>query len=219
MNKLIAGIVGILLSMFLLTTLGGKELYTAEKLEVLKIDELMPHNDRIYKYIEKYAKIYNIPKVYIYRCAFLESNYKGLDHKKFAPFEDRLVSSANAYSVLQVRVIAARDVWHRYNYKFRGRRLTHKWSKLWFKEQLKQFKYRIKYRIPTNVKLEFKTDAEISNLLRYDLRFNVETGIRYMSKLYKEYGNYALVYSYYNQGYKGINFINSYARYITRVKV
>jgi hypothetical protein len=211
-----SGIVGIIVSMFLLISLGGKEItYTADKLEILYVDKLMPPNERVYNYIEEYAKIYNIPTEYVYRCAFLESNYGGIGHINFAPYKDWLVSTANAYSVLQVRVIAARDVWPRYNYMPKRQVVG---SLMWFEEQLKQNKYRIKHRIPTDVKLEYISDTELAKKLRYDLRFNVETGIRYMNKLYKKYGDYATVFSFYNQGKKGVNYINAYAKYIIKVE-
>ena len=220
MSKIVAGIVGILFSMFLLITLGGKEYtYTAKKPEILQVDKLMPPNERVYNYIEKYAKIYNVPTEYIYRCAFLETSYKGLTHYRYAPYTDRLVSSANALGVLQIRVIAARDAWPRYNYTSKFIHYARIWSEEWFEKQLEQSKYRIKHGIPTNVKLEYKSDAEIARLLRYDLRFNVETGIRFMNKLYRKYGDYTVVYSYYNQGRKGEHSINAYARFITKVKV
>ena len=222
MNKLISSIIGILIAIFLLMASGGKEFKdTSKDLEPLRVDELMPPNERVYMYIETYSKKYKVPIEYVLRCARAESSYKGLTHITYAPYADWLVSSANAYSVLQVRVVAARDVWRQFGYKSEFKYFTDRqFSPKWFKERERAFKYRLRYGIPMNTKLEFKTDTELAYILRFDLRFNVETGIKYMRFLRDDRGySWVQMYSVYNQGWKGAHYINAYARYITRVKI
>jgi len=219
-NKVLIILSGIIVSIFLLFFIGGKENNTTDKLKELRIDKLMPPNERVYLYMKQYSKQYKVPLPYILRCAKLESNYKGLEHVSYAPFEDWLVSTANAYSVLQVRVIAAREVWPQYNFKIKHLDSTAPaWSVKGIRYAYIPFKYRQKYNIPDNTKLEYKTDAELAHMLRYNLKFNIETGIRYMKFLHDTYGNYLTVYSVYNQGWRGARVINAYAKYITKVKV
>jgi len=209
---------GTLLSIFVLITgLGGKEINdTTHQLQPLKIDLLMPPNERVYSYFKEYSPKYDIPMNYILRCARLESSYKGPGHVDYAPFEDWLVSSALAYSVLQVRVVASRDAWPEHNYvKKQSYFPAQIFTEDWFKEKKAQFKYCLRYGLAPTTVLEYKTDEELAYLLRYNLRFNIESGIRYMRFLRNMGYTWTQVYSVYNQGWAGAHNINSYARYIT----
>jgi soluble lytic murein transglycosylase-like protein len=60
------------------------------------------------------------------------------------------------------------------------------------------------------------TDHQLADSLRYNIEFNVKTGIKHISKLYKQYNNWATVFSVYNQGNAGKYSINNYAKKITR---
>ena len=60
------------------------------------------------------------------------------------------------------------------------------------------------------------SDQQLADSLRYNIEFNVHTGIRYMAKLYKQYGDWTKVFSVYNQGVVGARQINHYAIMITR---
>jgi len=212
---------GVLLSIFTFITPGGKEIDTTYQLEPLKLDLLMPPNERVYVYFEEYSRKYEIPMKYILRCARLESNYKGRKHSDYAPYVDWLVSVAEAYSVLQVRVIAAREVWPEYNYIAKYKLFSFElYSDRWLEEQEIQNKYRLKYGLSLpSTALEYKADEELAYLLRYDLDFNIESGIKYMRFLRDTRGySWPQVYSVYNQGWVGAHNINSYARYITRIR-
>jgi len=65
-----------------------------------------------------------------------------------------------------------------------------------------------------------KSMMKDSNFTKEDLKnnvdLNVHCGIKYMRYLYNIYHDWTIVYSYYNQGYVGVNNINSYARKITK---
>lgn len=217
MKTLLTFLIGLLLSLFFLLG-GGKETKDiSDKIEPLRVDLLMPPNERVYLYFEEFSKEYDIPLKYILRCARLESGYKGIHQTDFAPYEDWLVSSAEAYSVLQVRVIAAREVWPEYNYIAKYTLFPYElFSDRWMEEQQAQQEYRKKYGIDQSIMLEYKTDVDIAYLLRYDLKFNIESGIRYMRYLRDQNYTWAQVYSIYNQGWVGMNSINHYARYITQ---
>lgn len=65
-------------------------------------------------------------------------------------------------------------------------------------------------------KLNKLSNKQIAFLLKYNIRFNIETAIKYIELLYAETKNWEQAYSMYNQGNKGKKIINKYARYITR---
>jgi len=216
-NSILTLLAGLLVSFFVLISGGKENIDTTNELEPLRVDLLMPPNERVYLYFEEFAPKYDIPLKYILKCARLESNYKGKHQSDYAPYEDWLVSSAEAYSVLQVRVIAAREVWPEYNYVAKYNLLPFElYSDRWAAEQKAQDEYRTKYEIDQSIMLEYKTDEELAYLLRYDLRFNIESGIRYMRFLRNKNYSWAQVYSVYNQGWAGAHSINYYARYITQ---
>lgn len=52
---------------------------------------------------------------------------------------------------------------------------------------------------------------EVHHYLRYDLEWNIHTGIRHMRRLYDKYKDWKIVYSVYNQGWVGEKNINNYA--------
>jgi len=167
--------IGLILATFIFLGLGIRKVDTSNMLQPLEVDLLMPPHERIYLYFQEYSEKYNVPLEFILKCAKLESNYS-IHNKDFSPYEDRLVSSANAYSVLQVRVIAAKEVW-------------------------------------PNLK---KTDEQIAHLLRYDLRFNIETGVKYMRFIKDKGYNWLQTFSIYNQGWNGAENINLYALKIVK---
>lgn len=170
--KTIATIIGIIL--FAIMFLGvGAQKYSYDKLDKAEIDLLMPPNERIYLYFQEYSHKYKVPLEFILRCAKLESNYYP-SNEKYYPYDKNLISSAKAYSVLQVRIIAAKEVWPNLN----------------------------------------KSNEEIAHMLRYDLRFNIETGIKYMRFIKDKGYSWLQTFSIYNQGWGGAENINSYARKI-----
>lgn len=216
--KVVTLLAGFLLSIFAtILGVGGKETNTIEQLKPLSVDLLMPPNERVYLYFQEFSEQYEVPMQYILRCAKLESSYRGLEHSNYAPFEDNLVSSAQAYSVLQVRVIAAREVWPEYNYIAKYKILQFElFSDRWMTEQKRQKEYREKYGLEPTTVLNYKTDNELAYLLRYNLKFNIESGIRYMRFLKNKGYTWAQTYSVYNQGWVGADSINSYARKIAK---
>lgn len=61
------------------------------------------------------------------------------------------------------------------------------------------------------------TDKEVADKLRYDLEWNIQTGVKHIANLYHKYRNWTTVFSVYNQGWKGADSINSYARSVAKV--
>jgi hypothetical protein len=215
MKHAITVLVALCITMFvLMTSLGGKE-NTTDKLEPLRVDKLMPPNERVYNYFTEFSATYEIPMKYILRCARLESSYRGVHHVNYAPFEDNLVSTAQAYSVLQVRVVAAREVWPEHNYVAKYKLFPFEFfTNRWLEEESRQNKYKLKHGLQPSTMLTYKTDQELAYLLRYNLRFNIESGVKYMRFLRDQNYSWVQVYSVYNQGWAGAQNINSYARYI-----
>jgi hypothetical protein len=202
MKQITLAVLSVIIAMFgLLLFSGGKENINKENKYPARVDLLMPPNERVMYYFKMYSEEYDIPLKYILKCAKLESNYTP-ENENYAPYEENLVSSADAFSVLQVRVIAAREVWRQYDYKGTNDK--------------EQDSYRKRYGIPPTIRLEYLTDDELAHKLRYDLSFNIETGIRYMRFLKdKKSYSWAQVFSVYNQGWKGAQEINTYAKNIS----
>lgn len=72
----------------------------------------------------------------------------------------------------------------------------------------------LQVRIPTAN--EMWGDLNITpDMLGYDIKLNVITSFRYKKYLFDIYHDWAKVYSVYNQGWKGKDNINDYARKIT----
>lgn len=65
-------------------------------------------------------------------------------------------------------------------------------------------------------KLKNVSNKQIAFLLKYNIRFNIQTAIGYMELLYKQNNNWMQVYSMYNQGNKGRYNINHYAKFIVK---
>jgi hypothetical protein len=105
----------ILLSTLILITLFPKQeivqsnIYNPEHLDVISLG---PPNYQLYDYMKIYSEQYDIPFEFAFRCARLETGYKGKFHFTYRPFEDRLRRSyADAYGPLQVQVPTANDMW------------------------------------------------------------------------------------------------------------
>jgi soluble lytic murein transglycosylase-like protein len=61
----------------------------------------------MYHYIEKYSRLYDIPRKYAYGIAFKETTYLGPDHLDYNPFRS---SSAGAVGPMQVMPATAEMV-------------------------------------------------------------------------------------------------------------
>jgi soluble lytic murein transglycosylase-like protein len=86
---------------------------------------------QMYNFIEKYSRMYNIPRKYAYGIAYKETTYLGPDHTNYNPYR---VSSAGAVGPMQVMPATAEMV--------NGKRPTH--------EKLKND---IEYNVRTSMKL------------------------------------------------------------------
>lgn len=63
----------------------------------------------MYYAIEKYSKIYNIPNKYLYRVAYLETGYRGINHLNYNP---KQVSSVGALGAMQIMPKTANYIWN-----------------------------------------------------------------------------------------------------------
>lgn len=75
------------------------------------VENLKPPSFLVNEYIIKYSKEYGIPEDFMRKCAKLETGYKGFMHEAYNPFTKEMISSAQAYGVMQIRLCAARQVW------------------------------------------------------------------------------------------------------------
>jgi len=64
---------------------------------------------QVYMAIKKYCKIYNVPEIYAFRVARIESGWKESVHFNYKASDK--ISSANAYGAMQVLLSTAKDVW------------------------------------------------------------------------------------------------------------
>lgn len=67
------------------------------------------HSVQVYIAIKKYCKIYNVPEIYAFRVARIESGWKGPIHLNYCASDK--ISSANAYGAMQVLLSTGQDVW------------------------------------------------------------------------------------------------------------
>ena len=123
---------------------------------------------KMYYCIEKYSKVYNIPKQYAYGIAYMETKFTnpfqwGYDHRQ--------ISSAGALGPMQIMLPTAKSVWN---------------------------------------------DNDITKeKLLYDIEFNVETSMKYLSILYSQYKDWKKVFGCYNTGQP---IVNSYANNVYKHK-
>lgn len=123
--------------------------------------EKYPNCLKMYYAIEKYSKIYNIPKNFAYGIAYNETGYKhpfqwGYNHKQ--------ISSSGALGPMQVLLSTAKWVWN--------------------------------------------DNTITKEKMLNDIDFNIETSMKYLNLLHKQYREWKIVFGYYNTGYP---IINSYA--------
>jgi soluble lytic murein transglycosylase-like protein len=64
---------------------------------------------QVYHSIKKYCSIYNVPEVYAFKVAYIESGWRDPFQATYNPYNK--VSTANALGVMQVLRSTARDVW------------------------------------------------------------------------------------------------------------
>ncbi len=72
----------------------------------------------------------------------------------------------------------------------------------------------LQVRVPTANEM-WKNRTITENDLAYDIKLNVISSFRYKQYLFRIYKDWTKVYSVYNQGWKGSDHINSYAKNIT----
>lgn len=68
-------------------------------LEMMGSEPTSPISLRMYNSIEKYSKLYKVPKYVAYNVAFKETRYQGPFHWSYLPYQ---VSSANAVGPMQI---------------------------------------------------------------------------------------------------------------------
>lgn len=66
-------------------------------------------NIQLYISIKKYCKVYNVPEIYAFKIAHIESGWNGPLHYNYTANDK--ISSANAYGAMQILLSTAKDVW------------------------------------------------------------------------------------------------------------
>ena len=154
---LVLCIIGATVSLFKMV--GPEEEY---KLKEMGGKPNSPYSLQMYTSIEKYSKLYKVPKHVAYNVAYRETRYKG-------PFDwnyhGKLISSAGAKGPMQVMPSTA-------NY-ISGKKISQK------------------------------------DLL-HNIDLNVQISLKLLSKLHKQYKDWAVICGYYNTG---LPIINDYAKF------